>query len=216
MEKVIYENIKNGKRGTIIKEDTKAKTVILQLEDGTNVPYTTSTLKRWWKRVDLQEAEVQEETTVQEVEHIEEETTSTSETKKKEVETANSPKQAKRTNSKKSSNTKKTSGPDAEVLSYIKEHTEEVGLIEMVNHNRTLIYGTVRPSGKLGRHIRFYIGNSTIRVRLKNTESNIKWLTTRGYEYEIIATRTSLPVSIYVEVKKLSKLDKFIKQCVRG
>ena len=46
-----YENKKTGKIATLISEDEKFKTVILQYEDGTTVTVTNPTLKRWWKKV---------------------------------------------------------------------------------------------------------------------------------------------------------------------
>ena len=55
-----YENRKNGSIGTIVEENEKSKTVILELEDGKTVSISTSTLKRWWKKVKEEEAEVVE------------------------------------------------------------------------------------------------------------------------------------------------------------
>ena len=47
-----YEHREKGIRGKLIEENEKTKTVILELEDGKQQPMTTSTLKRWWKKVD--------------------------------------------------------------------------------------------------------------------------------------------------------------------
>lgn len=58
--KMKYENRRNGSIGTIVEENEKSKTVILELEDGKTVSISTSTLKRWWKKVKEEEAEVVE------------------------------------------------------------------------------------------------------------------------------------------------------------
>ena len=48
-----YINKKNFRIATVISEDTKCKTVMLQFaDDGSVVPITTATLKRWWKPVE--------------------------------------------------------------------------------------------------------------------------------------------------------------------
>ena len=50
-----YENRKNGSIGTLVEENEKSKTVILELEDGKTVSISTSTLKRWWKKLPEEE-----------------------------------------------------------------------------------------------------------------------------------------------------------------
>lgn len=47
-----YQNRKNNKIATLAREDAERKTVILEFEDGSNTTVTTSTLKRWWKKID--------------------------------------------------------------------------------------------------------------------------------------------------------------------
>ena len=53
--KMKYENRRNGSIGTIVEENEKSKTVILKLEDGKTVSISTSTLKRWWKKLPEEE-----------------------------------------------------------------------------------------------------------------------------------------------------------------
>lgn len=55
-----YENRKNGSIGTIVEENEKSKTVILELEDGKTVSISTSTLKRWWKKLPEEEVYTEE------------------------------------------------------------------------------------------------------------------------------------------------------------
>ena len=60
-----YQNRKNNKIATLVSEDARCKTVILEFEDGSNTKITTSTLKRWWKA--LPEEEVSDDEYVAEV-----------------------------------------------------------------------------------------------------------------------------------------------------
>lgn len=64
-----YQNKKNLRYATLIEENTKFNTVTMQYEDdGSNTSITTSTLKRWWKKVE-EESPVKENN----VEEIQEE-----------------------------------------------------------------------------------------------------------------------------------------------
>lgn len=47
-----YENKKNGKVMTILKQDDKKGTMLIQFEDGTSTSITTGTFKRWYKKVE--------------------------------------------------------------------------------------------------------------------------------------------------------------------
>lgn len=53
--KMMYVNKKNGKVATVVSEDEKCKTVILEYEDNSTTCVTTSTLKRWWKKFEAEE-----------------------------------------------------------------------------------------------------------------------------------------------------------------
>lgn len=57
-----YENTRNHKVGTLVEQNDKTKTVILEFEDGTSTAVTFSTLKRWWKKLEDAEVPKQEET----------------------------------------------------------------------------------------------------------------------------------------------------------
>lgn len=46
-----YQNKRNGKVASLISEDSKFKTVLLEYEDGSTVSVSQSTLKRWWKQL---------------------------------------------------------------------------------------------------------------------------------------------------------------------
>lgn len=47
-----YQNKKNGKVATLVEQNEKFKTVMLEFEDGSSQSITSSTFKRWWKKLD--------------------------------------------------------------------------------------------------------------------------------------------------------------------
>ena len=52
-----YLNKRNGKLATLVSEDSKFKTVLLQYEDGSNTNVSIPTLKRWLKKLDTTNAD---------------------------------------------------------------------------------------------------------------------------------------------------------------
>ena len=47
-----YQSKRNGQVAELVSEDKKYNTVMLEYPDGKTVSVTTSTLKRWWKKLD--------------------------------------------------------------------------------------------------------------------------------------------------------------------
>ncbi len=53
---MMYQNKKNNRFATVIEENPKFNTVLLQFEDDkSTTSITTSTLKRWWKKIEAPE-----------------------------------------------------------------------------------------------------------------------------------------------------------------
>ena len=63
-----YLNKRNGKLATLVSEDSKFKTVLLQYEDGSTTNVSIPTFKRWWKCVDTTNADPD---TLTDEEHVE-------------------------------------------------------------------------------------------------------------------------------------------------
>lgn len=55
-----YKNTRNSRIASLVSEDSKFKTVLLEYEDGSTVSVSQSTFKRWWKKV-AEPVEVQAE-----------------------------------------------------------------------------------------------------------------------------------------------------------
>lgn len=230
MEKVIYRNKKNGKIGTLVQKNEKFRQYILEV-DGQNVPYSSATIKRWWEVVTEDKLPAASEDVVtSETEKVNtEEITSVSEPQADAVVehsksiSQNSPQSNKedvsqkpKKKSKETSPTPKTKGPDMEVFSYICKAGVDVGLEHIpVSKQRQIILGKVtEKNGKSisHRHIKFYIGNKTIRVFMKKTDGNKDWAKKNKLSFTL--TEKSMGLVFDIKIEDYKQVDMIIKQAL--
>lgn len=158
-------NTKNGRIATIISEDaTKCKTVMVQFEDtGKTEEYSSSTIKRWWKKIeetseheetvnDISNAIMADVETQEAAEEVAGDGTSYSQVmneiladEKKAADEKNSKKAAKKAKAKKRIQNEQV--PD--ILAYIDEQANEVGLEFYVRDKQPELFNYRAPEGKV-------------------------------------------------------------------
>lgn len=212
-KKVIYRNKQNGKVGTLVRKNDRFKQVILEVE-GKNVPYSSSTIKRWWEVVDEKEVAPQATDNKEESTSVSEPKAPVSENEIADVSQANAKAKVPKKQSKKNSLTSKTTGPDMEVFSYIKQcgASHSLSEIEVAHHkDRTIVLGKQIEGGvRYRRNIKFYVGNDTIRVSMKDTPDNRTWLEFNSYKFKVQSNPRQLITTI--DIKDYKAAENFIQQ----
>lgn len=70
---VKYENKKNFKVAKVVSVDERAKTFMLEYDDGTTTVASSSTFKRWWKKIEVEDEQLvaEEVATIKKTEDVE-------------------------------------------------------------------------------------------------------------------------------------------------
>jgi len=208
----VFINVRNNQKATLISEEPKFKTVILQFEDGTTKSLTTATIKRWYREV--KEEEIVEEP-VKEIPKKKEKVNKESKTEKIKDSV---PKQG---TSKKVST--KVSVDTQPIFDYVTARAEELGL-ELFNPPSGVKVIAFKIGGKMTGRMNYSKKAITLCFREKVTGNvatptkTINHLFNAGYQFTSLTTtdkklidkllKASTEAQVLVNANKAAKKNK--------